>query len=93
MIKKAKDLVDYIKSRFGSGGDVFFKAGVMIAQSQRPYAGTEMRVVHNSSLDNYSPNRPSIEEMFNVRVQKIAGGGGNYKKYGEIKPKDYSVAK
>ena len=33
LIAKALELAHSIKSRFGSGGDVFFKAGVFLAQS------------------------------------------------------------
>ena len=39
MVKKAKELTDVIKSRFGGGGDVFFKAGVFHGLSVQAYIG------------------------------------------------------
>ena len=84
LLLKTKDLILKIKSKFGGGGDVFFKAGVFLAKSQQ----NGMAEFHTNQMetDKYSPRHQQLgnEEQVKIRIVNRAGGAGDFSRYGEI---------
>ncbi|CDW88739.1 UNKNOWN [Stylonychia lemnae] len=89
LVKKAVELVQKIKSKMGTGGDVFFRAGQFLAQSSKPITSeldnANKSLLYDDKTSSLSPERWRVEEHFKVKLQKRAGGAGDFSKYGDKK--------
>eukprot|EP00347_Sterkiella_histriomuscorum_P003963 403362266 len=93
LVKKTMDLSSKIKSKIGNGGDVFFKAGQFLTQAsslqklknpQSPQKGI-LEAIDPREQSPTSPSKFRVEDHFKVRLQKRAGGAGNFQRYGDKK--------